>query len=421
MRSRQPTPAGKGEVRIGFHGRLGSGNLGNDGTFEVLLGSLRSRHPDAAVDAMVSGPEVVELRYGVPSRQMHWLHSDSAHRRSRRSVVVRMARIGWGIVVDAWRTVRWVRTHDVVIVPGMGSLETTLPVRPWQLPWALFVLGVAGRLTGTRVAYVAVGASAMAPGPNRWLLVSAAKLAHYRSFRDDYSKHRMSDLGVGVEHDPVHPDLVFGLPSPVRSGPTHSGAVGVGVIELGQTHARSGARDRYLRLMTDFVRSLVDGGRPVLLLIGDGDDAPVARAILADVRASRPGLPATALCFEPAVTLAELARQIDRVGSVVASRFHNVVCGVRAGRPTIALGYADKHRVLMQEVGTPELVRSVDDVTVDELVALFADMEGRRTEISAGLQRHTTRLGTQVERQIDDVDALLDASAGAATAKRTPS
>jgi polysaccharide pyruvyl transferase WcaK-like protein len=417
--NRRTTPAGAGGIRIGFHGRLGSGNLGNDGTFEVVLDALRSRHPDAVFDALVSGPEVVALRYGIPARQLHWLHAETAHRRPP-PFVVRAARIGWGAVVDAWRTFRWVRAHDVVVVPGMGSLETTLPVRPWQLPWALFVLGVAGRLTGTRVAYLAVGASAMAAGPTRWLLVTAARLAHYRSFRDGYSRHRMGDLGVGVEDDPVYPDLVFGLPSPRRSGPTYAGAVGVGVIELGQADARSGARDRYLRLITDFVLHLVDQGRPVALLIGDGDDATVARHVLADVRASRPRLPATALCFEPAVTLAELARQVDRVGSVVASRFHNVICGLRAGRPTIALGYADKHRVLMEEVGTPELARSLEDVAVDELVELFADMEARRTEISAGLQRHTARLAALVERQIDDVDALLDASVRAASAKGGP-
>lgn len=410
MRVRHPTPTGAGEVRIGFHGRLGSGNLGNDGTFEVLLAHLRTRHPEAVVDAMVSGPEIVERRYGVPSRQLHWLHSDRPDRRSRRFVVARTARVGWGIVVDAWRTVRWVRTHDVVVVPGMGSLETTLPVRPWQLPWALFVLGVAGRLGGTRVAYLSVGASAMPAGPNRWLLVAAARLAHYRSFRDDYSRNRMGDLGVGVERDRVYPDLVFGLTSPPRSGPACAGPVGVGVIERGHTHARSGEGDRYLRLMADFVLSLVDEGRSVRLLIGDGDDEPVARAVLAEVRARRPHLAAAALCFEPAATLAELASQIDQVGSVVACRFHNVVCAVRAGTPTIALGYADKHRVLMQEVGTPELVRNVDDVALGELVALFADMEARGTEISAGLQHHTARLASLVERQLDDVDALLDAS-----------
>ena len=41
----------------------------------------------------------------------------------------------------------------------MGVLETTLPLRPWQFPYDMFVLCAAGRIFGTKVALVSVGAN----------------------------------------------------------------------------------------------------------------------------------------------------------------------------------------------------------------------------------------------------------------------
>lgn len=47
MRSRNGGPP-----RVGLFGLLGSGNLGNDGSMEAVLGYLRSAHPEAVVDAI---------------------------------------------------------------------------------------------------------------------------------------------------------------------------------------------------------------------------------------------------------------------------------------------------------------------------------------------------------------------------------
>ncbi len=66
---------------------------------------------------------------------------------------------GLGKLVDAFRIAAWVRRHDVVIVPGTGILESTLPLRPWGMPYSLFLVCAAGRLLRTPVALVGVGAS----------------------------------------------------------------------------------------------------------------------------------------------------------------------------------------------------------------------------------------------------------------------
>ena len=62
-----------------------------------------------------------------------------------------------GLESMARGTASWVRRHDAVIVPGMGVLEVTVPMRPWQTPYSMFLLSVSGRLFRTKVAYVSVG------------------------------------------------------------------------------------------------------------------------------------------------------------------------------------------------------------------------------------------------------------------------
>src|SRR6516165_11186152 len=62
--------------RVGFCGLLGAGNLGNDGSLEVMLAYLRAEHPDVIVDCMSTRPDQVTARYGIPAVQLRWYRKD---------------------------------------------------------------------------------------------------------------------------------------------------------------------------------------------------------------------------------------------------------------------------------------------------------------------------------------------------------
>jgi len=173
--------------RVGFFGLLGSGNLGNDGSLEAVLVFLRARHPDAILGCLCAGPEQVTARYGIPATPLHWYRSE--YQTASGLLAIAAKTLGKGI--DAIRTLSWVRRFDVVIVPGMGVLEATLPLRPWAMPYALFLLCASGRLCRTRVALVNVGANAIPQRLTKWLVTSAASMAHYRSYRDTLSRDAM--------------------------------------------------------------------------------------------------------------------------------------------------------------------------------------------------------------------------------------
>ncbi|MFG3262677.1 MULTISPECIES: polysaccharide pyruvyl transferase family protein [Streptomyces] len=390
-------------ARVGVFGLLGSGNLGNDGSLEAVLGYLRAEHPEAVVDALCGGPEVVAARYGIPATRLHWYRGE--YRTASRAGAI--AGKGLGKLVDAVRTAAWVRRHDVVIVPGMGVLEATLPLRPWGFPYSLFLLCASGRLLRTRVALVGVGADAISDRPTRALVRGAARLAAYRSYRDALSRHAMRAMGVDTSRDEVYPDLAFALPTPAASAPSGPpgppGPVCVGVMDFhGGNDDRARAEEihrRYLDGTTRFVRALVEDGRPVRLLTGDACDAAVVAAILDAVDSPL-------VTAAEAASLADLMKETAAADAVVATRYHNLVCALKAGTPTLALSYAAKSDALMESMGLGAYCHPAREVDADRLLEQFRSLEGR----SAELRRTLAERNLAATRQLGDQFTALTAA-----------
>ncbi|WP_328483364.1 polysaccharide pyruvyl transferase family protein [Streptomyces sp. NBC_00377] len=388
-------------VRVGVFGLLGSGNLGNDGSLEAVLGYLGREHPAAVVDALCGGPEAVTARYGIPATRLHWYRGE--YRTASRAGAI--AGKGLGKFVDVFRTAAWVRRHDVVIVPGMGVLEATLPLRPWGFPYALFLLCAAGRLSGTRVALVGVGAAPIGNRATRALVRRSARLAAYRSYRDAPSRDAMRAMGVDTARDEVHPDLAFALPSPPANAPTGApGPVCVGVMDFhGGDDDRARAEEihrRYLDGTTRFVRALAEEGRPVRLLTGDECDAPVVAAILAAVDSPLVTAAETA-------SLADLMKETAAADTVVATRYHNLICALKAGTPTLALSYAAKSDALMAQMGLAAYCHPAREVDADRLLEQFRELEERSAQLRQTLVERNRDAVRQLEHQFTALTAAL--------------
>ena len=377
-------------TRIGFFGILGSGNLGNDGSLDVVVAHVRSRHPDAELGFLAMGPQRLTERYGAPATHLQWYEPHAGGATGLRAAGLKVL----GKVLDPFRTWVWVRSYDVVIVPGMGVLEATLPLRPWALPYSLLWLGITARLTGTRVALVSVGADDIGKRATRWVVTRAARLAHYRSYRDEHSREAMRRMGVDVRGDEVYPDLAFGLPDPPPA--PSRGAVGVGVMAFrggNDDRARADEINRaYLDTVIRFVRVLADEDRPIRLFTGDVADDEVPGRIIAAV-------PGADIAVEPVTSLQELMRQMSEVDVVVATRYHNVLCALKTRKPTVSLGYAHKNDVLMETMGLGEFCLSARDPDFERLVERFRELEDRREELIAVLKGRNRVIRERVERQ----------------------
>ncbi len=401
-RKRRPAAA----PRVGLFGVIGPDNIGNEGMLEAVVAWLKRDHPDAIIDFMCTGPEKVENRYGAPAIPMNWYQK---HEQATGGTAIVLRTLGKGI--DAVRVASWVRKHDAVIVPGAGVLEATLPVGPWWYPYAMFLLSASGKMFGTKVAMVSVGASVLSQRLTRVFFTSAAKLAFYRSYRDTGSYDAMRRAGIDVTHDRVYPDLAFALPVP-PVGPGDPQTVGVGVMAYYGTNDDRGQADEihvaYVKKMKRFVRWLADSGYRIRLFGGDNlwDDG-IVEEILSDLRAYRPDLEPMWAVADPVTSLDELMREMAPVGTIVAIRYHNVLCALKLGKPTLSLSYARKHDLLMADMGLSEFCQFANTFDVDRLIDQFTALRARSGQLSAAMAERNAEKARLLEQQFAQLSRLL--------------
>jgi polysaccharide pyruvyl transferase WcaK-like protein len=411
IRRRTQADARLAAPRVGLFGHLGACNIGNDASMEAVLRYITSSFPAAVVDAMCPGPETLKKQYGLDAIPMLWYHKHGQRASGLTAVLLKVL----GRAIDAGRTAAWVRRHDVVIVPGAGVLEASLPLWPWGMPYSMFLLSVSGRLFNTKVAFVGVGAGEINNKVTRWLSNSAARLAFYRSYRDAGAREALLRRGLDTSQDHVYTDLAFALPAPPRddSNGLSAPAVGVGVMAwFGSNDDRARANEiysAYVDTMKVFVRWLVDSGRTVRLFVGDtnGSDDSVVQEILADLRQTRPDLDASRVLAESAVSFGDVMQAMDRCGTVVAIRYHNIVCSLKLAKPTISISYSPKHDVLMAQMGMGDFCLDVQGLRADELIKLFGELESRAPELRDVAERRNSANALLLDQQFQDLSAVL--------------
>jgi polysaccharide pyruvyl transferase WcaK-like protein len=408
--------------RVGFVGLLGSGNLGNDGSLEAVLAYLAAEHSDAVFDFLCSGPDQLTARYGVSATLLRWSSKETQGTPGMTALAAKSLKVPLGMVIDAFRTASWVRRHDVVIVPGTGVLEATIAVRPWHTPYSLFLVCASGKLFGTKVALVSVGANDIRQPLTRRLITAAARLAYYRSYRDTFSRDAIRRMGLDTSGDAVYPDLAFALPVP-HGVPVVAGTVGVGVMDYhGGNDDRQQAdqlRTSYVEKMKSFVLWLVDNGRPVRMITTDIHDEPIMHEVVAHLRALRPELAPAQLVAEPASSPEELMRQIASVDTVVASRYHNVLYALKLAKPTLSISYAAKFDVLMAGIGLAEFCQSTRSLDVGRLTEQLTELESRSARLRQTMMERAAADARLLDRQFGTLSALLFRPAEPATQPST--
>ncbi len=393
--------------RIGLFGLLGSGNIGNDASMISVVAYLRKAHPDAVIDAMCSGPEQLRDIHGIDSIPIFWYQYHDFRRLRAAASILKVLGKGFDVV----RTAAWVRRHDVVIVPGMGVLETDLPINPFGFPYAIFLLSACGKVFGTKVAFVGVGANVIKQRATRWFFSKAARLATYRSYRDDFSRQAMRTMGVDSQLDDVSPDVAFGLPL-TASRPGDPDTVAVGVMDFhGSNDDRAQAAQiysRYLDSMTSFTAWLIAQGWTVRLVVGDVTwDTRVAQEIIARVADRLPGLDPDRLAAQPIYTVAQLVEALAAAKFVVAARYHNVILALRLNRPTIAIAYAHKHEVLMSDMNLSRFVQQATSIDIDQMIAQFSELAACSDSLVERISEHNAVNALQVEEQFKKMSESL--------------
>ena len=220
----------------------------------------------------------------------------------------------------------------------------------------------------------------------------------------------MRESGLDVSQDEVYPDLVFALPTPAGS-PAQTGTVGVGVMSYSGTNDDRGRADEvrtsYVQKMKQFTRWLVDEAHRVRLFTGDLEDEAVASELIEDLRAYRPDLDTSWVVSEPIRSLGELMLQMTLVDTIVATRYHNVLCALKVSKPTLSIGYSAKNYALMDEMGLGEFCQNVRTLDVDLLMEQFTKLESRSEQLGDEMVKQNAMNARRLEHQFGILSANL--------------
>jgi polysaccharide pyruvyl transferase WcaK-like protein len=375
-------------LRIGIYGGYGSGNFGNDASFEALHNFLREALPNAELSAICSKPEVIAKRFGVraigiaaPRPEGIWRKLDT--------LLLRQP--------STWRNwarcLRALENYDVILSGGTGVFDD---FRDSPLGWPSVLLrwGIAARMKGVRWIFVSVGAGPIVNPISRIMMKQAGALAQRRLYRDEDSFAFMKRLGVEGPEDAVLPDLAFLLPAP-QEAPRPADAplvVGVGVMTYQGWRVNAASYRDYVDLHAKLIEWLFSKGYGVRLVLGQ---APADLKAARDVQA-RVGRELLTAREENMSSIHDAMAAIGETDVVIASRYHVQIAALKMGRPLVSLSYGPKSDALMADVGLSEFCQDVDHVDFEKLKrqveALIEKREAYAAQVRGKVSRMTGRL-----------------------------
>lgn len=354
------------EKLVGLFGNFGTGNFGNDGSLESMVLSLQRAAPRIGLCCICGDTGVVEGAFGLDA-----IPINLSIRKSGRGRAFALTHKVFSKAFLWVHAIRHLRKLKALIVPGTGILDD-FHIGPLGWPYDLFCWFLLARLLGVKVILASIGAGPIRHPLGRFLLKSAARAAHYRSYRDEGSKSYMARIGLDRPADPIFPDLTFNLPVPpsISSGQNPL-TIGVGVMAYYGWRKDAGygcaVYVEYIAKMTAYIEWLLTQGHRVRILIGDDSDSLAAQDIISALRKECSGRLEGTVVFAPAHTLLEIMQQMADVDLAVATRFHNVVCALKMGRPTISVSYAAKNDALLAEVGLGDFCQHIERLDVELL------------------------------------------------------
>ncbi len=160
---------------------------------------------------------------------------------------------------------------------------------------------------------------------------------------------------------------------------------------------------RYIATIAAALAELVGAGHQIVLVGGDRVDAAVAARLRSPSADCAADLPDDAVVVLDPTTFAELTEQMSQAEVVIASRFHNLICALRLGQPTVSVGYAGKSRVLMRAVGAGSYCQDIETLDAKLLVAQVAAARRDADALRKTIGRTTSRYASDVRDLLDRV------------------
>lgn len=386
-------------MKISLLGQFGSGNSGNDGSLEAMLIYLRKFRPDAELVCICPNPGVISARFDVETIGIGGRTISSRWARTANRIFLKLPR---RIALLLSSSVR-LASFDLLIVPGTGILDD-FQEKAFGWPFVVFCWCLLARLCQMEIAFVSIGAGPIRSRLSRFFLRAAARMAAYRSYRDDFSMDFMRDIGINVGRDRRYPDIAFTLPSPVTAPSTGNGlSIAVGVMNYRGWRVNDPQSDTihedYIGKMYGFICWLLEKGARVCLVTGDATDRKALDEVVRRLRETVDEETAARIEVAAGTSLHDIMAAMSNVDLTVVSRYHNLICSLKLQKPTISLGYARKNDDLMGECHQERYCFHIESFNVEELKTVVDELLDNRLavaqQIKTGSEFWQRQLGEQ--------------------------
>jgi polysaccharide pyruvyl transferase WcaK-like protein len=427
--------------KIALFGNFGAGNLGNECTLQAMMHNVRRYLPKAEISCVCPMPEKTTSNYSIPAFPVRapfpigkvfsvWRknHGEvkqpgfavpgtpgklSLLRKAHATLRVPLRTVAYPLLEPyRWfKAIASLKGNDMLIMTGTGMLGD-FGIRPFSLHYDILMWSIIARLCRCELSFVSVGAGPIRHPLSRCFVKAALTLAHYRSYRDAFSKDYLEGMGFDVENDAVYPDLAFSLPrSMVAANHGHAKkgiVIGVGLMNY---HDR---RDRptsdktiyldYIANLATFVVRLLERNFTVRLLIGDLVYDQDVRQDLRKVLEERGVKYGDGKIVDEAASSAEeLLSQLASTDAVVASRFHNILLALMLRKPVVAISYHEKFESLMRGVGLAEFCQDIESIDIEKLIAKVTSLRENVHSIEVRIARETETYRVALDEQYERI------------------
>jgi chemotaxis protein methyltransferase CheR len=395
--------------KVTFLGHFGTPNPGNEGTLLAILSRLRSLYPDSGFCCVCTNPEAVVARDGIEGVSMTTRVDRIWDRDIPLAGRAPKALRGVGAEVGQYaRAFRKLKGTDLLIVPGTGLVTDAFGLSHWG-PYTQFKWVLMAKLRRCRVMFVSIGAGPIDSAVGRALVKATLSMADYRSYRDDASRDYVRAIGFRSQHDPVYPDLVFGLPeallSRTRGEPQRKRrVVGLGLMVYDGRYSAAGPDPAtyavYLESLVVFARWLLEHDYDIRLLLGDGDTV-VIEEFRSALDAQLGSYDTERIIEQPIASVHDVLAQLAATDVVVATRFHNVLMALMLDKPVIAISFHHKCSSLMSEMKMSEYCHDIHQIDTDRLIAQFQKLEQDEATVRRTIARETDVARAALDEQYD--------------------
>jgi polysaccharide pyruvyl transferase WcaK-like protein len=420
-------------VRIGVFGHVGNQNLGDEALVAAVIQNVRRLCPTAEVVGFAGRPSDTRERHNVeafPIRRTNGrshavtsesggapLTAPSLATRARAMLkrvpfvrqIVRGARaVGRavaaipaevGFVARAYRNLRDI---DLLLVAGSGQLNDYW-AGPWGFPYTLLKWALLTRCTGTKLAFLSLGAGPLTTRLGRFFIKQTLTLADYHSYRDEDSRRLIASLAIPGDH-PVVPDLVFSLdiarPVPPRVARGRR-VVGINPMpcfdDSYYPESDPLVFGTYAHTLAAFADWLVARDYTVrwfgTQLIADHPMIDRVRAMM------REGGRTERVIADPIGSFEQLIGVLDSMDFVVATRYHGSLLSLVRQKPVLTIAYHPKSLELMRQVGEGAYGLDIKQLTLPALQQRFVALEEHAGDFVATVGEQLPAIRTALQGQ----------------------